>query len=75
MGVGLQIGPDDGVVSILFEGRLFWRSDPGFRTPPENGEVYVDLQGRSVGSEVRHGIVRVFAGEKYVLAEATQREG
>jgi len=70
---GLQIGPGNGVVSVLFDGKVFWRSQPGFWTPPEHGAVFLDLRGRSVGSEVKHGTVRVFAGEKYVLPQATQR--
>ena len=70
---GLQIGPGDGVVSILFDNQLFWRSEPGFWTPPENGQVFLDLRGRSVDAEVKHGTVKVYAGEKYVLPQATQR--
>ena len=31
---GLRIGPGDGVVSILFDNKLFSRSQPGFWTPP-----------------------------------------
>jgi hypothetical protein len=66
----VQIGPGDGVVSIIFDGNLFWRSEPGFWNPPESGQMFIDLRGRSVGSEVKHGPVRVYGGERYGLGES-----
>jgi DNA-binding SARP family transcriptional activator len=61
---GIQLAPN-GVVSIVIDGKLFWRSGPETMAFPTGTELLLDLGGRSVGAEVKHGPVRLFSGEKY----------
>ncbi|MGD8361339.1 MAG: hypothetical protein PVJ04_07885, partial [Gemmatimonadota bacterium] len=62
----LQLAPD-GTLSIVIDGALFWRSEARAVPIREGAELFVDLGSRSLGTEVKHGIVRVYSGEKYVL--------
>jgi len=60
----LQLGPE-GTVSIVIDRELYWRSAPQAALIPEGAEFFVDLGSRSLGTEVKHGVVRVYGGEKY----------
>jgi DNA-binding SARP family transcriptional activator len=59
----------DGTISVVIDGALFWRSQAHAAPIREGEELFVDLGSRSLGTEVKHGILRVYAGEKYVLVE------
>jgi hypothetical protein len=63
----LQLAPD-GTLSIVIDGALFWRSQAHAAPIREGEELFVDLGSRSLGTEVKHGFLRVYSGEKYVLA-------
>jgi hypothetical protein len=62
--------PPASAVSSLF---AIGAPEPSSRTRadvarfPEGSELFAHLEARSVGTEVKHGIVRVFSGEKYLV--------
>ena len=61
----LQVAPD-GTVSLVLDGVLYWRQrypgpwDPGLST-------HIHLGSASVNTDIRHGLVRLWRGERYVV--------
>jgi DNA-binding SARP family transcriptional activator len=54
----------DGLISLLIDGRLYWRV-PSNLPVQDMAPLHVVLSGRSVDSEIAHGLVRVYYGSKY----------
>jgi hypothetical protein len=57
----------DGRVSLVIDGRLYWRSLDGLQ-PEALQPAHVVLGWRSVGTEVAHGLLRAYYGSRYRLA-------
>lgn len=60
----LQLGPD-GRVSILLDGRLYWRTDAGAVGVPEG--VFLEVAGQSWRTRILHGPLTVWGGPRYLL--------
>ena len=65
----LELRPD-GSVLYLVDGRLRWRSAPGFVDPLPK-EARIRLSGRSLGARILAGPLRVWQGLRWALPRAT----
>ncbi|MGD2155053.1 MAG: BTAD domain-containing putative transcriptional regulator [Gemmatimonadales bacterium] len=67
----LQLDPD-GTVSLLIDGRLYWRS-PTRLDLQALGPLRIKLGDRSFETEIAHGVLRLYYGSRYSLPRS--REG
>jgi hypothetical protein len=64
---GLQVDAE-GRVRLITDGELKWTSPWALEIDAESA-VHVSLRGASLGTEIAHGVVRVYPGPRYVLPE------
>jgi len=66
----LQLDPD-GTVSLLIDGRLYWRS-PTRIDLQSLGPLRIKLGDRSFETEIAHGVVRLYYGSRYSLLRSPE---